>query len=188
MYESRLPYMPAMQDVKCVTPGRCGKIPEPVNTMKVPRTKAELARFRCDKCELIPCCICGLQPRYAFVTLGRKASGGSISRLRCRDCSHPQCTSPSCSTCRTCRNVTCRRKDSCQQPVVPLLTKDQPQTLVEKQSFRCSACKYPACAVCRKAMPSGSRSRFARSGKTEWTCGDCLTLEESRKVRAKHVA
>ena len=166
----------------------CSETPEPVHPTKVPRTKEEIASFRCDRCELISCCICGDQPRNTLATLGRITTKGDSICLQCKDCWHPQCTSKSCSTCRTCRSVSCNRKGSCQQPVIPLNAKELPTNLEGKPNFRCSACKFPACSVCKKTMPAGSRNRFARSERAEWTCGDCLTLEESKKVRAKYVA
>ena len=43
-------------------------------------------------------------------------------------------------------------------------------------------------SVIKKMPLGGARSRFVREGDTEWTCGDCLTLAESREVFLKYVA
>ena len=60
-----------------------------------------------------------------------------------------------------------------------------------KQKATCNTClkkrKYPPCTMCSKPMPTGKqRTRFNKSGKTSWTCADCLTLQESRAVQAKN--
>ena len=180
------PTCPQCRDVDCAAPGRCGRDFAPVHTSKLPPTKEDLLRFRCVACELIPCTVCGDQPRYAFQNFGRVA-GRRRLLLRCMDCSRPPCTVPACSTCRQCRDVECRRTGKCKKPMAPLSPMEQPRSVREKNAFRCRACRYPPCNVCKLRMPTGgTRNRFSKSGKTEWTCGDCLTLAESRKVRAKY--
>ena len=105
--------------------------------------------------------------------------------MRCIDCSHPLCSAPGCTTCRRCRSETCRKPNQCKATIKPLQAKKQPGAMIEKLQFRCESCRYPPCLVCKKQMPKGSRGRFDKQDSLEWTCGDCLTLEESRKVRAR---
>ena len=80
----------------------------------------------------------------------------------------------------------CRGGAACAGVIRPLPPKQQPDSVDEKTRFRCERCKYPRCWRCQKDMPRGSRQRFAESGKEKWTCGDCQTVEENKKVLAKY--
>ena len=170
--------------------GRCRK-PMPRGGSKEEFDRGGKVEWICGDClkleelanQKFPCCVCGPQPRYAFADTAL-AHLKNDRNIRCIDCSHPACSRPGCKTCTKCRSVRCRKDDLCSNYVHPLQAKQQPKNLEEKRRFRCESCRYPPCEVCRKPMPIGSRQRFTKSGNAEWTCGDCLTLEENRKVQA----
>ena len=144
-------------------------------------------RFRCMDCELLACFICGDQPRYAFSTSAVSHVQTKKGReVRCIDCSHPECSNPKCRTCRICRALTCRGGAACAGVIRPLQAKQQPTSMAEKLQYRCERCLYPRCRKCQKEMPKGGcRQRFLKSGKEQWTCGECQTVEENKNVLAK---
>ena len=145
-------------------------------------------RFRCFDCELIPCAVCGDQPRSAFsvTAVNNIRHKAQAQQVRCIDCSHPECANPQCRTCRRCRALTCRGGAACSGVIRPLHAHQQPKSVAEKLLFRCERCQYPPCTKCKKEMPKGSRLRFLASGKDIWTCGDCMTVEENKRVLAKY--
>ena len=174
------------RDVGCKNPGQCGKMPVPMHPKQVPKTKEEYAKFVCLSCQTLPCSVCGDQPRSAFAASALKHLRDGQA-IRCIDCSHPRCSRPTCTTCTVCRAVGCRKGKRCAGVFQPLHAKQQPNNLDEKRSFRCENCRYLPCQTCGKEMPRGGcRQRFAKRGDIDWTCGDCLTLEESRKVQARN--
>ena len=172
------------RDAECKSPGSCGKELVTLNPFTLPKTEEDRKTFLCLACLPIPCTLCGPRPRVAFIESAvRHLKVGR--QVRCIDCSHPLCSAPGCTTCRRCRSETCRKPNQCKATIKPLQAKKQPGAMIEKLQFRCESCRYPPCLVCKKQMPKGSRGRFDKQDSLEWTCGDCLTLEESRKVRAR---
>ena len=59
----------------------------------------------------------------------------------------------------------------------PLLKQVWPATEEEIRVIRCQRCRYPACQVCSRPMPTGTRQRFAKSGQEAWTCTTCMVRE-----------
>ena len=169
------------RNVKCNAPGRCGMDIVAANPATLPKNQEERSNFLCPPCQPACCCVCGVQPRYAFTPSALHLK--NALNTRCIDCSHPACSNSGCNTCQTCRAVSCRLGDLCKKTISPLTRQEQPQDLDEKHRFRCRHCRYPPCQTCKKPMPTGGcRQRFDKSRQVDWTCGDCLTLEESRKV------
>ena len=183
------PTCPVCRDVKCDTPGACGRSLVPVNPRMLPTTEESRSVFKCDACRLVRCHVCGECPRSAFDQGALKHARGDRSNqnVRCRDCSHPSCSRPGCTTCTKCRSELCTKGSKCRDQIKPLAARLQPMTMSEKLRYRCTKCRYPACLVCHKPMPTGKiRQRFDKSGEMEWTCGDCLTLQVGQKDADKH--
>ena len=137
--------------------------------------------------ELIACFVCGDQPRYACSTSAVSNFDKKGREVRCTDCSHPECSNPQCRTCRICRALTCRGGAARTGVISPLQAKQQPKSMAEKLQFWCERCRFPRCRRCQKEMPKGGcRQSFLESGKEAWTCGECQTVEENKKVLAKY--
>jgi len=130
------------RNVKCLAPGRCGKTPVPVHSMKVPRTQEEIASFRCDACEgILECTFCGPLPWSAFSDMQISNLSMRDRRVLCRSCRSPKCTHPDCPTCPQCRNVKCLSLGRCGKTPEPEHSMKVPRTQEEIASFRCDACE-----------------------------------------------
>ena len=128
--------------------------------------KAKDKNIECDCCKL---CL----PPSSFNDSALHHKKSQDQRKLCKACQHPQCTVPDCRTCRSCRSKKCTRKN-CTQPIAFNVHSSQlPQTIADRNSFKCENCQYPPCLDCRTQMPAGSRSRFAASGETHWICSEC---------------
>ena len=103
-------------------------------------------RTRCRVCdgepEVTPCSICKTQKtkdEFPSEQWNNRSRRGRI--LRCFDCWHPQCTEPSCQTCKVCRNPECTKGANCKEPIVQLNSKHMPSTLAQVESFLCETCR-----------------------------------------------
>jgi hypothetical protein len=106
--------------------------------------------------------------------------------VRCNECCRPKCIRRQCKTCSICRDETCRKR-KCTDAITTLHPKHFPGTIEERDQWLCLVCRFVVCRTCRKDMPRREQSRRAGTkSKTLWTCGDCLTLEESRRVSKKY--
>ena len=129
----------------------------------------------------------GQGPGFSKVfTWGRISIVGNRKQLTlCKSCRSPKCTNPACTTCQVCRSPLCANPGVCGKELVPVNPKQLPATEDARSLFRCQACRYPPCKACGKQMPKGTKARFEKSGHTEWTCGDCLTLAVGREDASK---
>ena len=106
--------------------------------------------------------------------------------LRCNECCRPKCIRRQCKTCSICRDETCRKR-KCTDAIKSLNPKQFPSTIEERDQWLCLVCRFVVCRTCGKDMPRKEKSRRAAAkSKALWTCGDCLTLEESRRASKKY--
>ena len=63
----------------------------------------------CLKCtktkQSITCYICGTTDNTCFSDSGRKNKINTGRNVRCNECSHPECSVPGCTTCKSCRHL-----------------------------------------------------------------------------------
>ena len=144
-----------------------------------------LQRTTCIACEKKPmesfyeCALCGPLPASAFPT---DVVGDPVALklarykciLRCTNCAFPACTHPTCPTCKQCGDIACKRK-KCRALRKPLHGKQRPQSLQERDSWLCSACKT-RCWTCARGKIKTPRT----------SCGECLTAEFAKQTLASN--
>ena len=156
---------------------------------------AAVQSFRCEKCQKLQCSLCDDWKATAdFPKEQLKHSSEPGRRLRCVGCCHLQCVAPSCNSCTICRSPACRKKKGCKGPIAALHPKQMPKVLAEVNSFLCDSCRFTTCVtehadrvICGKVAPKQSQ-RDLQAKKNAYTCGDCLTAENSKKSLAAAVA
>ena len=154
--------------------------------------------FLSDTPKKIICVSCGEQPASAFsLCIQKEAKIGKRKQqknFRCRDCQHPSCCNPYCSTCTVCGVQGCKKGTTCTQQKQPLHASAMPKDIKAKKQFQCDACLYPKCGGCTKLMDRNARSRFRTKSewkpgeliRRSWTCGDCLTIQLSKTTLAQY--
>ena len=152
--------------------------------------KAEEGRWTvCLECEVeAHCCeLCTeTLPRKAFPEQMWHHRHERDRRILCNDCSRPKCTRSQCKTCKVCRSESCRKR-KCSDAIASLHPKQLPSTTDERDNWFCFICRYIVCQNCKREMPRKlQRARAGTNSKQPWTCGECLTVEESKTVFQKY--
>ena len=125
-------------------------------------------------------------PRKEFPAQMWKNRSLEGRRTLCNDCSRPKCTRSQCKTCKVCRSESCPKR-TCTDAVASLNPKQLPSTTDELRNWLCFICRYLVCQNCKKEMPrKQQRARAGTTSKQLWTCGECLTVEESKSVFQKY--
>ena len=88
-----------------------------------PKTKKELAEFRCLACrENWKCRTCHQEHLQTNFSAAERSNKYLYRHdPRCLDCMHPSCSNPACKTCKSCRNPKCREGPSCTKDPEPLV-------------------------------------------------------------------
>ena len=108
-------------------------------------------------------------------------------RTLCLDCTNPACTVPDCTTCTICWNRACKRKDRWEKRAASLKSSQDPKSMADKVSFRCSACRKIKFRHCKRAATRSQQQRHRKMNATAaWASGDCRTgavlREDARKL------
>ena len=102
--------------------------------------------------------------------------------LVCQDCANPPCTRPGCDTCRTCRDVTCRRAGDCKFTWLrPGPGVRYPRTKDELSAWSCKDCKTK-CSVCEETKKEAdfSESMLHNRKGQRMVCRECTNPPCSR--------
>ena len=125
--------------------------------------------IQCSKCEKTKC-------RTDFPSTSDVLKRSEPIRV-CIDCLHPECTNPSCKTCKVCRDTSCKKKQ-CNKKPRALLGRAAQYIRFLKQ-YECDACFFPKCA-CGKEMSATTRYEKRRSPEwlsamtpRTWSCKCC---------------
>ena len=109
--------------------------------------------------------------------------------VKCFDCLHPLCSNPACSTCKICREPTCKSSDCKKMPKA--LSRTELGAFKDGATYICQRCLFPSCATCKTEMPKITRQRRRKNEswmdpaqQRVWTCTDCETRENFRKRKA----
>ena len=84
---------------------------------------------------------------------------------KCKECTSPACTNPSCSTCKQCRNPTCEVKGTCTKPLFAMNPKSAhlPKHKKDLEAFLCETCRDGLyCNVCMQRKASAEFSTQMR--------------------------
>lgn len=132
--------------------------------------------YRCENCPQQPrmtraqetpmtCIICGSQPlRNLSDNIIRHRT---LEALICIDCSHPPCSMATCTTCKQCRSVHCKRVNECTSSIEPLHPQQIMKRVQDKESYECDNCKTMSCRVCgSQPMKRFSESAIANAKKS----------------------
>ena len=96
------------RDVQCRAGESCSNEPTALNPKQLPINLAEKNVFRCEACCLMRCKVCEeTKHRSAFTASALNNLKTENQRSLCKDCSHPKCSAPGCTTCKICRDVQC---------------------------------------------------------------------------------
>ena len=131
-----------------------------------PKTKEELANFRCLACrEKLECWVCHkLQPQTNFSAGELKQKYTQWHKSMCLDCMHPPCSNPRCQTCKSCRNPKCTEITTCNKEPEALLGT---ALSMLKNTKLCSACRKTTLG-CR-ATDCTRCSECEKMVSTDWT-------------------
>ena len=109
--------------------------------------------------------------------------------VKCYDCLHPPCSYSACTTCKVCRDPTCKATDCKQKPTA--LNRTELAVFKDKTKYICQRCLFPSCATCKTEMPKITRQRRWKNEywmdpaqQRVWTCTDCESRENFRKRKA----
>ena len=164
----------------------CTKSIKTVPSESLPETLEERDSWLCSKCRTHRCSLCEkMLPQTAFPA---QMWNHRLSRNAfCNDCCRPKCTWKNCKTCTNCRWEDCPKRKKC-TAITSLNPQQIPRTLEERDTWLCLHCRYIVCQTCKKKELPKKRQQSVRNSdqKQLWTCGDCLTLEESKKVFRKY--
>ena len=164
---------------KCDECGELKTRSEVASSMWANKSRQERS-FVCDDCcarkaeDTHQCDLCGvLKTRSEFPASMWHHKADHQQRTLCHDCCRPQCTAPTCTTCKVCRQAHRKRKD-CQDPIVALHKSALPTEMAQLQSWLCSICKPKMCSLwpqCRKERRSKGADATA-----QYTCRECQSL------------
>ena len=129
----------------------------PDATSKRTRTQTT-PRFTKDICQ---CCACRLDRTTEHFSVARLRSHRHGSKaLKCELCERPPC--------RVCGN----------RPVRPLTNPHKVvKSLTDRAAYRCTACKYPLCSVCRVSQRPCHNHIYSVDVMAKWTCSKCKQKE-----------
>ena len=139
-----------------------------------PKTKEELAGFRCLACrEKWKCCLCGqlhLQTKFTAGEIYHKY----VHRHKptCLECMHPFCLNPACTTCKSCRNPKCKEGPSCTEDPKPLVGVALKMMRKTKLCPACRATDIIQCDGCGAMVAKDWTNKNSRH--QEIKCLDCL--------------
>ena len=108
---------------------------------------------------------------------GMKRRQGNKPDAFCLDCTSPPCSSEQCTTCRICRNPSCRLKH-CNSEPKPLNALGITAACKKGYSkFLCLGCEGLACSRCgiemSKIQKQRKRAKQDKSSEERWYCTDC---------------
>ena len=108
----------------------------------------------------------------------------------CFECCRPACVWQNCKTCKICRKESCNGKKKCSKTMESLHPRQHPRTIEEHDQWLCNTCRYIVCQTCRKREMPRKQQREVKKETIQklWTCGNCLTLEESKQTMRKYSA
>ena len=160
----------------------------PIHNLFYPKNLKDKTSFKCLACRgaAIQCDVCKEVDPAKFSASMLKHKSELTQRTLCIDCTNPACTASDCTTCKVCRNPACKRTARCAKPATPLNSSQYPNTMADKLSFRCSACRKMKCSRCKTPATKKQLERYRNKSSTEaWTCGDCLTAAVSQETPQK---
>ena len=167
------------RNVDCTAP-KCTKPVQTLNSKVSPTIYDAVLRFNCERCQArILCSICNLKkPATAFgksVKVNQSIKDGNMT---CLDCANPPCTAKACTTCKVCRNVTCK-DEKCTKPMETLHSNYLPSTHQDVLHVLCETCRFPLrCCICATTDPAAfGLSAKQNRAKTlqNVRCVDCST-------------
>ena len=167
----------------------CSKVIKSLNPKQFPRTVEERDQWLCLACRLFKCSLCKVaKSEKAYPASMWYNRNNKNQNILCFDCCRPACVWQSCKTCKICRKETCKRRNKCSETMESLNPRQHPPSIEERNQWLCYTCRYIVCQACRKKeMPRKQQRQVKNSTcKKLWTCGDCLTLAESKQTMLKY--
>ena len=151
------------------------------------RGKTRLRMFGlCPNC--IHCSRCGKTKCPDDFPLTSEVLKRPYKKRVCIDCLHPECTNPSCKTCKVCRDTSCKKKQCNKKPRALLGRAAQYIKLLSGYQYECDACLFPKCA-CGKEMSATTRYKKRRSPEwlsamtpRTWSCECCQKTDAAEYI------
>ena len=180
---------------KCTKGAKCKDLISQLHWKHMPQTPADVETFLCETCvkkkrtdakdasiskatQALQCALCKEEktkaefPQQQWI---HRNDAGCV--LRCYDCWHPQCTEPSCRTCKKCRNPKCTKGEKCKDPILQLNSKHIPNKFADVESFLCEKCQKLQCSLCEEWKSKGAFSADQLKNSTQpgrrLRCIDC---------------
>ena len=123
------------------------------------------------------CAVCKVTDNNLFHTSRITNMAGRGRKFLCIECPKPPCTLDNCKTCKTCRSSQCIG-GNCRSEIQPLNSKNQPNTLKQKEEWVCEQCKQTAlvCCVCFEKRPNCFNSclKNYQTCANQIMCIDCM--------------
>ena len=175
------------RDPRCDKGRKCSKKIESLHPKQLPTSLEQLQNWLCTACRQ-RCDLCREDlPMSAYPAGMWKHRADVTRKTLCRDCCRPKCTRAQCKTCKACRDPTCKGSRKCVKEIKSLNAKQLLMSLEQLDHWLCDTCKYIVCQSCAKDMSQKQQRRVKNaSSKKLWTCGDCLSLQESQAALAKY--